>query len=190
MCGRDTTPEERKRGAIVLATLLYGEVQSQLPGKWRVERNPDAIDHGRSGSIIEFRLGKWPPRFRLSIHSDDGSSLLDYGVFRPTGMNRQSNDEGLREYLAASVPGNGRTDVHWAWYRNVDGPLRDFSRQETLIEVEKIRRREESKGDDAFRRASDHLARLAKALDGWYSRSQPNASLSAAAPPPVAIEPR
>ena len=123
----------------------------------------------RSGSILEFRLGKWPPRFRLSVHSDDGGSRLDYGVFRPTGMNRRSNDEGLREYLAAHVPGGGKTDVHWAWHRQVDEPFRDFSLPETLIEVEKIRRGERSTGEHALKQASDDLAELAAALDDWYS---------------------
>ena len=59
------------------------------------------------------------------------------------------------------------TPVHWAWYREVDEALRDFSRQETLIEVEKIR---QGKGDESFRRASDDLAELAKSLDDWYAQ--------------------
>jgi hypothetical protein len=169
MSGKGTPSEARKRGAIFFALLLYGRVESRLPGKWRVERNPDAINEERSGSILEFRLGKWPPRFRLSVHSDDGDSRLDYGVFRPTGMNRRSNDEGLREYLAARVPGGGKTDVHWAWHRQVDEPFRDFSLPETLIEVEKVRRGERSTGEHALKQASDDLAEVAAALDDWYS---------------------
>jgi hypothetical protein len=169
-----TPSEARKRSAIVFAVLLYESVEfglkSRLPGKWHSERDPDAIDEGRSGSIIEFRLRKWPPRFRLSIHSDSGGSLVGYGVFRPPGMNRRSDDPGLREYLELRVSGRDTTTpVHWAWYRKVDEPLRDFSRPETLIEVERIRRGEKSEGYHAFRRASDDLAELAVALEDWYS---------------------
>lgn len=171
MCDTNTPSEERKRaGAIVLARLLYRSVRSRVPGKWRHVDKPDAIDQNRTASIIEFRLGKWPPRYRLSIHSDDGGSLLGYGVFQPN-MNYRSKDPGLTEYLEARVPGRDTaTRVHWAWYREIDEPLRDFSRQETLLEAEKFRRGEKLKGDDAFRRASDDLAKLAEALDDWYSQ--------------------
>lgn len=189
MSSENAAPEERRRGAVVLAKLLYRGVASRFPGKWRVEADePDAIDEGRSGPIIEFRLAHWPPRFRLSIHSDSGASRVGYGVFRPPNMNRRSNDEGLREHLAAKLPFGDATPVHWAWYRKMDEPLQDLSRPETLIEVEQIRRREPSKGDDAFRRASNHLATLAAALDEWYSAGakQPR---DACAPPPGAAAP-
>lgn len=173
MSGGDTPFEERHRSAAgVFAKVLCQSVKSGsgLPGKWRDDEvyNRAAIDAVRSRPILEFRLAKWPPRYRLSIHSDDGS-LVGYGVFRPSNMNRTSNDQGLPEHLAARVLGGRPTSKHWAWYREMDEPLRDFSRQETWIEVEKIRRGEKSKGDDAFRRASDDLVKLAEALDGWYS---------------------
>jgi hypothetical protein len=173
MCGGDTPSKEQKRSAAgVFARLVFQSVQSEspLPGKWHDDAfKPEAIDEERSASIMELRLAKWS-RFRLSIHSDDGGSSLGYGVFCPTNMNRRSDDQGIREYLAARVPDGGMgTPRHWAWYRDVDEPLRDFSRPETLSEVAKIRQAQPSKGDDAFRRASDDLARLAEALDGWYS---------------------
>ena len=170
MYGTGTPPEERQRSAAVFAKLLYQAIASQFPGKWHYDFNRDAIDEERSDSIIEFRRGKWPPRFRLSIHSDKGGSLVGYGVFRPSNMNRRSNDQGLAEYLKAHLSEGRPTPVHWAWYREVDEPLRDFSRQETLIEVEKIRQGTKSKGDAAFQRARDDLAALAEALDGWYSK--------------------
>lgn len=84
-------------------------------------------------------------------------------------MNRRSDDEGLREYLEDRLPDRATTRVHWAWYNEMKELLRDFSRPETLIEVEKIRRHEKSRGEQAFKQASHDLARLAKALDSWYS---------------------
>lgn len=174
MCGKGTSFEERTRSAAgVLARVLVRSAQSasRLAGKWLDDVfDREAIDEDRSGSIVEFRLTKWPPRFRLSVHSDDGGSLVGYGVFRPPGKDRRSKDIGLREYLEAQVPVGHTTPEHWAWYRDMGEPLRDLSRQETWIEVEKIRKGEKSKGDDAFRRASDDLARLAMALDSWYSK--------------------
>ena len=176
MCAIDTPSEERQRGAAgVFAKLLFQSVRSKsrLPGKWREDAcKPEAIDEAHSASIMELSLAKWPPRFRLSIHSDAGGSLVGYGVFRPAGMDRRSDDKGIREYLADPVSGGGRgTPTHWAWYREVDEPMRDFSQQETLGEVKKLRQDQQSKGDDAFRRASDDLARLAAALDAWYSKA-------------------
>ena len=135
MSGGDTSFEERHRSAAgVFAKVLCQSVKSGsgLPGKWRDDEvyNRAAIDAVRSRPILEFRLAKWPPRYRLSIHSDDGS-LVGYGVFRPSNMNRTSNDQGLPEHLAARVLGGRPTSKHWAWYREMDEPLRDFSRQET-----------------------------------------------------------
>jgi len=173
MSTRDTSPEERQRGAAVLAKLLYQSVTSRCRGKWRDDFNPHAIDEDRSDSIIEFRRREWPPRYRLSIHSDKRCSLVGYGVFRPSNMKQRSNDEGLPECLAAHVPSGRTRPEHWAWYREMEEPLRDFSRQETLIEVEKIRQGKTSTGDAAFRQASDDLVKLAKALDGWYSQFGP-----------------
>lgn len=175
MYGRDDTPKERRRDlAGIFARLISQNVEDNcnLPGKWRVEAyDPGAIDEKRSASIMEFRLLRWPPRFRLSIHSDDGGCLVGYGVFRPPSMNRRSNDEGLREYLEACSPDRATTPVHWAWYNEMEEPLRDFSQPETLSEVEKIRRREKSKGEHAFQRASGDLVRLAEALDSWYQKA-------------------
>ena len=48
-----------------------------------------------SASIIEFRLGKWPPRFRLSIHSDKGGSRIGYGVFRGLMGHIEKQDPGV-----------------------------------------------------------------------------------------------
>ena len=172
MTSRNATPEERQRGAAVLAKLLYQCATSRCQGKWRDDFNPHAIDEDRIDSIIEFRRREWPPRYRLSIHSDKGCSLVGYGVFRPSNMKRRSNDEGLPEYLAAHVPGGRTTPEHWAWYREMEEPLRDFSRQETLIEVEKLKQGKTSRGVDALRRASDDLVMLAKVLDGWYSEGE------------------
>ena len=99
MSGGDTPFEERHRSAAgVFAKVLCQSVKSGsgLPGKWRDDEvyNRAAIDAVPSRPILEFRLAKWPPRYRLSIHSDDGS-LVGYGVFRPSNMNRTSNDQGL-----------------------------------------------------------------------------------------------
>lgn len=190
---RDSAAKQRKRDlAGVFARLLCQCVQDdcQLSGKWRVEAyDPDAIDEERSASIMELRLLKWPPRFRLSIHSEAGGCLIGYGVFRPPSMNRRSNDEGLREYLQGCLSGGAATPVHWAWYNEMEEPLRDFSRQETLIEIDRLRQRKTSKGDVAFRQASDDLVTLAKALDRWYSAGSANATLIAAASPLDAVEP-
>lgn len=54
----------------------------------------------------------------------------------------------------------------------MEEPPRDFSRQETLIEIEKLRQGKTSRGVDALRRASDDLVMLAKVLDGWYSEGE------------------
>jgi hypothetical protein len=176
MCSGEITSKERRRDlAGLFAKLLFQSLQHScsLPGKWRVESYaPDKIDEERSGSLMEVRLVKWPPRFRLSIHSDDGGSVVGYGVFRPSNMNRRSNDDGLREYLERRVSRKHPTRVHWALYADMEEPLRDFSRHETLIEVDKIRRRETSEGYAAMQRASEDLVMLAEALDGWYSEGQ------------------
>ena len=176
MNSREQISKERRRDlAGLLARLLCRSLQHdcRLPGKWRVEvYDPDAIDEKRSGSITELRLVKWPPRFRLSIHSDDGGSLIGYGAFRPPSMNRRSNDEGLRDFLDGCLSPGATTPVHWAWYNQMPEPLRDFSRHETLIEVEKLRRIEAPKNNAAFRQASGDLVMLAQALDRWYSEDQ------------------
>ena len=180
-CSGEMTFKERRRDlAGLLARLLFRSLQNScsLPGKWLEVFAPEKIDEERSGSLVEVRLVKWPPRFRLSIHSDDGGSVIGYGVFRPPSMNRRSNDEGLYEYLEKLVSRRSQTPVHWAWYREMEEPLRDFSQRDTMIEVQKIRRGETSSGDAAFRQASDDLVRLAEALDGWYSeRQRPHADL-------------
>jgi hypothetical protein len=175
MDDRDNPSEERRNSAAIFARLLCQSVKSQFPGDWYGDDalKCEAIDERRSASIMEFGRRKWPRRYRLSIHSDCGGSLVGYGVFRPPNMNRRSNDEGLREYLAAGLPGGWPTPVHWAWYREMAEPLRDFSQKRTSIEVEKIRQGEASGGDDALRQARDDLALLAAALDGWYFRIQP-----------------
>lgn len=176
MCSEEITSKERRRDlAGLFAKILFQSLQDScsLPGKWRVEvYTSDKIDEERSGSLMEVRLVNWPPRFRLSIHSDDGGSVVGYGVFRPRSMNRRSDDEGLREYLEGCGSPGATTPVHWAWYNQMRDPLRDFSRHETLVEVEKLRRLKAPKDNTAFRQASDDLAMLAEALDRWYSGGQ------------------
>lgn len=145
MSGRDTLSEERKRSAATFTQVLYNHVRLRLPRNgYKRGPNADAIDENRSASILEFGFTEWPQQpqhYRISIHSDKQCSIIGYGVFRPKGNGPFTHDE-LAEYLDGCVRGgiDGKTDVLWAWYRQVDEPLRDFSRQDTLIEVEKIRR--------------------------------------------------
>jgi hypothetical protein len=98
MSSRATTPEERQRGAAVLAKLLFKEVTFRCRGKWRDDFNP----------CIGLGTGKW-------------------------------------KSLCVISPGT---------------------------KIEQISQYKTSKGA-AFRRASDDLVMLAKALDGWYSQTQP-----------------
>lgn len=101
-------------------------------------------------------------------------------------MNRRSNDDGLREYLDEHVSERTptrahsawHTNVHWAWYTDLEEPLHDFSRHEMLTEVEKIRRLKTPRDDAGFRQASDDLVLLAKALDCWYSEDQDTALIA------------
>jgi hypothetical protein len=145
-------------------------VNSGFPGKLReVTFEAAAIDEGRSGSLIEFGRASWPLRYRLSIHSDP-AAIVGYGVFRPLGLNRRSNDDGLADHLSQVRGGVPTPERLWAWHRKMDAPLRDFSQRETLLEVDKLRRREPARGGAVFQRASDDLISLARALDQWYSQ--------------------
>lgn len=132
----DTPPEELKRsGATVLGRILCRRVQSRLPGDWLDEEKPYAVNERHSDSIIEFHLREWPTNYRISIHSDKQCSIVGYGVFRRVQKTIPFAHDQLAKHLKDHVPGGRSTEVIWAWYREIDEPLRDFSRPETLIEV-------------------------------------------------------
>ena len=136
MYGTGTPPEELKRsGATILGKLLCRSVQSRVSGEWLNEGKPYAIDEGRSDSIIEFGLREWPTNYRISVHSDKQCSIVGYGVYRRVQKPIPFTHDQLAKHLKDRVPGGCSTEVIWAWYREIDKPLCDFSRPETLIEV-------------------------------------------------------
>lgn len=186
MYGKDTSSQEREDGAVAFAWFLYNHVRLRLPREfYKGELKRHAINKGRTASIVEFGFREWPRHYRLRIHSDKQGCIVGYGVFRPKQLNGPCSHQQLIEHLKRCVKVVDRSTAKlWAWYRDMGEPLRDFSRQDTLIEVEKISKCEESTGDDAFRQASHDLARLAEALDRWYSEAGQPSDPVAAAPRP------
>ena len=138
MYGTGTPPEatQAQRCTRFLGKLLCRSVQSRVSGEWLnewISPTPSMRDvaiHHRIRPTAE-----WPTNYRISVHSDKQCSIVGYGVYRRVQKPIPFTHDQLAKHLKDRVPGGRSTEVIWAWYREIDKPLCDFSRPETLIEV-------------------------------------------------------